>query len=108
MKRTPAFNPFPTTSAPHPEYRAVIPPVLRVVLMIPTTPSFFSFQLKRGFRWFETTHLTAPRAGKLCLGFDKFSWIRDEALDRSSNDSCRERFCLRRLSMCAHISSVVK
>jgi hypothetical protein len=86
----------------------VIPPVLRVVLMIPTTPSFLSVQLKREFRGFEATHLTCPRAGKLCLGLDKFSGIRDEALDRSSNDSCRERFCLRWLSMCAHIPTVVK
>lgn len=47
MKRTPAFKPFPTTKAPHPEYKAVTPPVLSVFLTIEITPCFCSGQLHR-------------------------------------------------------------
>lgn len=42
MKRTPAFKPFPTTKAPHPEYSAVTPPDLIVFETIATTPCFWN------------------------------------------------------------------
>lgn len=102
MKRTPALRPFPTTNAPHPEYKAVTPPVFIVCLTIETTPCFWPVQLVHALGTLEMAHLAHSRSRELCLGLDELGRIRYEPFNRSSNNTSSQRLGLCRFSAGVH------